>query len=152
VHPLTNDHQCRGEQKLSLWYDFQHQPIMLEATVAFQLDAYMLTSCLLLTIKPCPIDIWGSPQPSCVMVVCWRGLSSLNKDPGVSCIKFLLSVFFCFFVFFFGGGGITNTSLTLHFGVLAGKFPMTHRTTDLEGLEDGKTSLGFCIFMFLTRR
>jgi len=52
AHPLPNNHQCRGEQKLSL-YDSQHQTIMLKATVAFQLDACTCTPCLLPTTKPC---------------------------------------------------------------------------------------------------
>ena len=44
----------------------------------------------------------------------------------------------------------TNNSLALYFVTLAGKLHMTHRTTYLEGLEGGKTSLGICVFMFVT--
>lgn len=54
AHLLPNDNQCRQEQELSLWYDSQHQPIMLNATGAFQLDVCTCIPCLLLTIKTCP--------------------------------------------------------------------------------------------------
>ena len=37
-----------------------------------------------------------------------------------------------------------------YFGTLAGKFPITQRTTDLEGPKAGKTHLGICVFMFVT--
>ena len=46
--------------------------------------------------------------------------------------------------------GITNIYLAQHFGALVGKFPMTSRTTDVEGLEGGKNILGICVFMFVT--
>ena len=40
---------------------------MLMDTVAFQLDAYTCTPCLMLTIKPSLIDIRGSPTIKTIM-------------------------------------------------------------------------------------
>jgi hypothetical protein len=61
AHPLLIYHECRKEQKLSLWYESQHQPIVLKA-ITFQLDACSWTPCLLLTIKPCPKRHLGLPH------------------------------------------------------------------------------------------
>lgn len=37
--PLPHNHLCRGKQKLNLWFDSQHQPIMLKAIVQLQSHA-----------------------------------------------------------------------------------------------------------------
>ena len=43
--------------------------------------------------------------------------------------------------------GITNIYLAQHFGALVGKFPMTPRTTDVEGLEGGKLVYVFAFYV-----
>jgi hypothetical protein len=69
LQALPKDQQCRGEQKLNLWCDSQHQTVILKATVAFQLDAYKLTPTCCLVLGFALIAIRGSSlhqnHPSC---------------------------------------------------------------------------------------
>ena len=109
ARPWPNDCLCRGERKLRLWYDFQQQPMLLKATVAFALHTHTTPPCSLLTIKPEPEIHSGlpPPKPSIMAVLLWGSPSSLinNKDPIGNYIRAATTWVIV---------GVTNVSLSQH--------------------------------------